>query len=105
MTNELKLESMTIDQLRAEVRTLRNQVAALVRMERLARKHVRDSYIGAAINGLCASWSWEDTKAQRIAEMAERVGAAAMRQRELWEKGLSVNQVSQAELEPIPTGR
>lgn len=80
------------DRLQRDNAALRERIAKLERELKLSRKHLRDSYMGAVLTGLASRWSWGDTSAARIAEYAERLVDAVMRQRQKWEDGMSVNQ-------------
>lgn len=98
---------MTVDRkvehLEREVKRLQAALAESQRETRAARKHVRDSYMGAVLSGLAVRWNWGETPSQRLAEHAERLVEAVMRQRSLWERGQSANQLPRSyDAVPLP---
>jgi hypothetical protein len=84
MTLEEQLQKK-VDRLMALNADLRVQL-------RVAKKHLRDSYMGAILSGLAAHWSWEDTKADRLAGKAEELVNCILRRRKAWEEEQAANQ-------------
>ena len=74
------------DELLTQIERLKAANAALLQRLRVTRKFLRDSYMGAVLSGLASNWSWENTKADRLAAYAEDLVNCILRRRKAWEE-------------------
>jgi hypothetical protein len=80
-----------IDTLKRRLERKNAEIAKLNRMVALAQKHLRDSFMGSVLSGLCGNQFLDHDCPHKVAEQAERIVNAVMRQRQLWADGKSVN--------------
>jgi hypothetical protein len=109
-----KQESEAYEELQREVARLKKEVATCHLEIRVARRNVRDSYMGAIISGLTAQWNWDALSPGLLVVHAERLLDNVLRSRNQWENNyrasLQATAVTKAERRQaaraaeIPTG-